>query len=113
MAKEDITVQVRSGSGTETSPGGIRGGGGLAGHHQAIQPHPFQAKKNFTTFAALNKKVVEPSTPDTSRSSSSSLILQPATAVVAFEEIVLRIFFSETYFDNDSYYMSSAAHKKK
>ena len=86
LAKEDITVQVRSGSGTETSPGGIRGGGGLAGHHQAIQPHPFQAKKNFTTFAALNKKVVEPSTPDTSRSSSSSLILQPATAVVAFEE---------------------------
>ena len=78
LAKEDITVQVRSGSGTETSPGGIRGGGGLAGHHQAIQPHPFQAKKNFTTFAALNKKVVEPSTPDTSRSSSSSLILQPA-----------------------------------
>ena len=78
LAKEDITVQVRSGSGTETSPGGIRGGGGLAGHHQA--------KKNFTTFAALNKKVVEPSTPDTSRSSSSSLILQPATTVVAFEE---------------------------
>ena len=86
LAKEDITVQVRSGSGTETSPGGIRGGGGLAGHHQAIQPHPFQAKKNFTTFAALNKKVVETSTPDTSRSSSSSLILQPATTVVAFEE---------------------------
>ena len=67
LAKEDITVQVRR-SGTETSPGG-----GLD-HHQA--------KKNFTTFAALNKKVVEQSgahTPETStRSSSSSLILQPA-----------------------------------
>ena len=74
LAKEDITVQVRSG--TETSPGRC-----LA-HNQVLhQQPPFQAKKNFTTFAALNKsKVVDQaaettSTTTTRSSSSSSLIL--------------------------------------
>ena len=74
LAKEDITVQVRSG--TETSPGSLA-------HNQVLHQPPFQAKKNFTTFAALNKsKVVEQAAETTSTttrsSSSSSLILQPA-----------------------------------